>query len=100
MAGLPSPARSAWRPRVGAYRPATAVLPWSRPPGQDPMPDQKGPPMLVTLVIVAAGMVLAFWAGGRWRHHARARSDYKTTAASLTGLRRLRRATFRAALVA
>jgi len=54
----------------------------------------------VTLLLVLIGVVIAFWAGSRWRHHRRTWSDHRSTRALEKTMRKTRWVTFRAALVA
>ncbi len=35
-----------------------------------------------TFVMVMGAVIVAFWAGSRWRHHRRSRSDYRTMSAN------------------
>jgi hypothetical protein len=53
-----------------------------------------------SLVLIILGVVLAFWAGSRWRHHTRTWADHKGAVAGEKKLRKLRWVTLRAALIA
>jgi ABC-type Fe3+ transport system permease subunit len=55
-------------------------------------------PATVVLVIIA--VVIAFWAGDRWRHNKRTWADHKLTSDGLKSLRKLRWVTFKAAVAA
>jgi len=53
-----------------------------------------------TLVLVIIAIVVAFWTGSRWRHHARTWADHKGAKVATKDLRKLRWVTLKGALVA
>ena len=53
-----------------------------------------------TLLLIIFAVIIAFWAGSRWRHHTRTWKDHKGAVAGEKTLRALRWVTLRAAAVA
>jgi ABC-type dipeptide/oligopeptide/nickel transport system permease component len=53
-----------------------------------------------TLILVIFAVLIAFWAGSRWRHNRRTWADHKLTVGGVKSLRKLRWVTLKAALVA
>jgi hypothetical protein len=53
-----------------------------------------------TLLLIIFAVIIAFWAGSRWRHHTRTWKDHKGAVAGEKSLRALRWVTLRAAAVA
>ncbi len=54
----------------------------------------------VPLLLLVLGIVIAFWAGGKWRHFRRTWSDHKVASAAVGKLRVGRWIAARAAIVA
>jgi ABC-type Fe3+ transport system permease subunit len=53
-----------------------------------------------TILVVLIAVIVAFWAGSRWRHNTRTWSDYRGAKAGMKSLRKLRWLTLKAALLA
>jgi ABC-type Fe3+ transport system permease subunit len=53
-----------------------------------------------TLILVLAGVIIAFWAGGRWRRNAKTWADHRTAKAARNTLKKTRWVTFRAVTIA
>lgn len=53
-----------------------------------------------TFVMVVGAVIVAFWAGSRWRHHRRSRSDYRTMSANAGKALVIRRAALKAVIPA